>query len=234
MDIFNLQMHGISKGLKVGDLQIADVGEIVPASLMVHDLDGLQPIGCTYMNNWGCERLGTSVDEINHLGESYYDQYFVKEESKHIFVGMDNYLKIGDFDKQYNFFQRVKLHKDDFYTWFYTVLKVVSFDLGIRMDHKIIILSSPIIGMDHLISRVNKTLEQNSFIQNNYKKFALLTKREKEIIKLVANGKSTKEIAEMLFLSPLTVSTHRKNLIRKIECENFSDLLKFAVIFDLI
>ncbi|NGM60284.1 helix-turn-helix transcriptional regulator [Sphingobacterium sp. SGG-5] len=201
---------------------------------MLHDLDGLQPIGCNYMNNWGCEHLGTSVDEVNELGKAYYERYFVPEESLAIFEGMNNYLVIGDFDKQYNFFQRVKLHNDIDYTWFYTVCKVVQVKAAVGTENKIILLSSPVLGLDNLIARVTKTLDQDCYIRANYRRFAELTKREKEIITLLANGKSTREIAEQLFISDHTVSTHRKNIIRKIDCKSFAALLKFALAFDLI
>lgn len=234
MDTLATQLHGISKGLKYGDFNIPDIGDIVPASLMIQDLDGLRPIGCSYMNNWGCERLGLSAEEVNRLGEAYYDRYFVKEETYGIFEGMNNYLVLGDFDQQYNFFQRVKLYGDQDYTWFYTVLKVVQVKAISELEYKIILLSSPVIGMDHLISRVNKTLDQDQYIRNNYRRFAELTTREKEIITLLANGKSSNEIADMLFISSHTVSTHRKNIIRKIECDSFADLLRFAMAFDLV
>lgn len=79
--ILDLQLHYLANGLKRGDMQIPDAGELLPVSVMLHELVNLQPTGCSYMNNWGCEHLSTSVDEINALGEAYYERYFVKEES---------------------------------------------------------------------------------------------------------------------------------------------------------
>lgn len=234
MDKLATQLYGISKGLKYGDFNIPDIGDMIPASLMIHDLDGQRPAGCSYMNNWGCERLGSSVEEVNQLGEAYYERYFVKEESYAIFEGMSNYLTLGDFDKQYNFFQRVRLYGEKDYTWFYSILKLVQVKAASKLEPKIVLLSSPVIGMDHLVSRVNKTLDQDQFIRHNYRRFAELTAREKEIITLLANGKSTHDIADQLFISPHTVSTHRKNIIRKIECNSFAELIRFAIIFDLI
>ena len=234
MDDLDLQLHGIARGLKYGDFSIPDIGDIIPASLMIHDLAGLQPIRCSYMNNWGCERLGTNSEEINALGEAYYERYFVKEESREILQGMSKYFLVGDFDHQYNFFQRVKLDGHNEYTWFYTVCKLIKIKINGNLENKSVLLSSPVNGMDNLISRVNKTLDQDQFIRLNYRRFAELTTREKEIITLLANGKSSNEIAEMLFLSIHTVSTHRKNITRKIECRSFAELLRFAIIFDLV
>lgn len=234
MNLLEEQLYGIAKGIRKGDFSIPDIGNILPASLMLHNMDGLQPLACSYMNNWGCERLGASVDELNAMGEGYYEHFFIKEESLTIFQGLSRYLVQGDFDKQYNFFQRVKLYGDNFYTWFYTVCKLVQIQENKQPTNKMILLSSPIMGMDNLILRVTKTLDQDSFIRNNYRKFAELTPREKEVITLLASGKSSMEIAELLFISFHTVSTHRKNIIRKIDCKSFAELLHFAVAFDLI
>lgn len=234
MDSLVLQLHGISKGLKYGKFNIPDIGDIVPAAFMIQDLNGLQPIGCSYMNNWGCERLGSSVEEINQLGEAYYERYFIKAESNIILQGITNYLNAGDFDKQYNFFQRVKLFEHTDYTWFYTVMKIAAIKTNQKLENKMILLSSPVIGMDSLISRVNKTLDQDQYIQNNYRFFADLTNREKEIISLLANGKSSHEIGELLCISIHTVFTHRKNITRKLGCSSFAELLKFAMAFDLV
>lgn len=234
METLDAQLFGIAKGIKQGDFNIPDIGDIVPVSFMFHELDGLQPIGCSYMNKWGSERLGICAEEINEFGDAYYDRYFVKEEILSYFEGIGNYLLMSDFDKQYNFFQRVKLYDNNDYTWFYTVCKLIRVKTDTGLNNKLVLLSSPVTGMDTMIARVNKTLDHASFIHANYRKFAMLTNREKEIISLLTNGKSTKDIAEQLFISHHTVSTHRKNIIYKIECHSFAELLQFAIAFDLI
>jgi DNA-binding NarL/FixJ family response regulator len=58
---------------------------------------------------------------------------------------------------------------------------------------------------------------------------ASITKREKQILQLLAQGKTTATIATELFLSPLTVDTHRKNLLQKFEVKNTAELLMAAV-----
>ena len=56
-----------------------------------------------------------------------------------------------------------------------------------------------------------------------------LTKREKEITKLIATGQSTKEISETLFISPLTVDTHRKNIFSKLGINKAAALVQYAI-----
>lgn len=61
-----------------------------------------------------------------------------------------------------------------------------------------------------------------------------LTKREKQILQMVAQGKTSNVIAEELFLSPLTVDTHRKNLLQKFQAKNSTELINLAVQQQLI
>lgn len=58
---------------------------------------------------------------------------------------------------------------------------------------------------------------------------ALLSEREKEILKLVVKGKTAQEMADELFLSIHTVYTHRKNILKKLSCKNATELLNFAM-----
>jgi DNA-binding NarL/FixJ family response regulator len=56
-----------------------------------------------------------------------------------------------------------------------------------------------------------------------------LTPREKEILRLLAQGKSGKEVAATLNISPKTVNTHRTNLMSKLNLHSLSDLVYFAI-----
>jgi DNA-binding CsgD family transcriptional regulator len=56
-----------------------------------------------------------------------------------------------------------------------------------------------------------------------------LTVREREIIKLIAEGKSSKEIGGLLFISSRTVQHHRANLTRKLNLKKTADLVKYAI-----
>jgi DNA-binding NarL/FixJ family response regulator len=66
---------------------------------------------------------------------------------------------------------------------------------------------------------------QNLDVQNTYP-LDKLSKRELEILKLLAEGKKSKEIADALFISERTVSNHRANILGKCEVGNTAELLK--------
>ena len=57
----------------------------------------------------------------------------------------------------------------------------------------------------------------------------VLTNRECEILQLISEGNSTKKIAEVLFISPKTVESHRANIMEKLDIHNIPELTKYAI-----
>ena len=60
-------------------------------------------------------------------------------------------------------------------------------------------------------------------------KTEVLTMREREVLKLLAEGKRTKEIAVALYISPHTVRRHRSNIMEKLNIQNLADLVKYTI-----
>jgi len=67
---------------------------------------------------------------------------------------------------------------------------------------------------------------QHKGLQDSYE---LLTQREKEILQLLAEGKSNKEVATVLNVSPYTVETHRTHLMQKLSLHNTAEIVLYAV-----
>ena len=83
----------------------------------------------------------------------------------------------------------------------------------------------------HKFIRIKKELD---FINKNIKNFRAITPREKEVIRLLANGNNNSEIAEQLFISRFTVEQHRKNINRKLKIKSFPHLILYSYAFDLV
>ena len=64
---------------------------------------------------------------------------------------------------------------------------------------------------------------------NSKRPLELLSSREREVLQLVAEGKSSSEIAKMLFLSVKTVETYRSRLMQKLGIKDLTELIKFAI-----
>ena len=61
----------------------------------------------------------------------------------------------------------------------------------------------------------------------------VLTKREREVLQLIAAEHTNQEIAQRLCLSPRTVDTHRRNLLQKLDVKNTAGLVKYALSHEL-
>ena len=67
---------------------------------------------------------------------------------------------------------------------------------------------------------------QQKHLEDSYE---LLTEREKEILQLLAEGKSNKEVATILDVSPYTVETHRNHFMQKLNLHNTAEIVLYAV-----
>jgi len=71
--------------------------------------------------------------------------------------------------------------------------------------------------------------QQKVAIEGEKDSYRHLTDREREMLKLVAEGYTAKEIADMLVISLRTVETHKTNLMKKLNIRNKADLIRFAI-----
>ncbi len=82
-------------------------------------------------------------------------------------------------------------------------------------------------GASYFSTEVTLTLLQSNNTSNPV--FSKLSEREIEILKLIAQGFSSTEIGDKLFISPRTVDTHRNNIIHKLEVNGIAGLIRFAI-----
>ncbi len=83
-------------------------------------------------------------------------------------------------------------------------------------------------GKTYLSDEASQTLRRNESTN------ILLTRREKEVLELIAEGMTNNVIAQKLFISPATVDTHRKNLLAKLDAKNTASLIRMASQLQLI
>lgn len=82
-----------------------------------------------------------------------------------------------------------------------------------------------------LLDAVNSALrmcKEQTEIRNRFERFYSLSLREKEILSLVARGKTSKEVAQALEISPKTVEAHRASLLRKLGAKSTSSAVHMA------
>ncbi len=82
-------------------------------------------------------------------------------------------------------------------------------------------------GEKYICAEIQRNITNQVLMDDDENKLSRLTEREIEIIKLIKNGSTNKEIAEKLFLSPRTVETHRARILKKLDLKNSLSLVKY-------
>ncbi|MDO5655659.1 MAG: response regulator transcription factor [Flavobacteriaceae bacterium] len=87
-------------------------------------------------------------------------------------------------------------------------------------------------GRSYIPPEINEILKHNpdQFLLNT----PVITKREKEVLKLIAEGMTNQNIADALFISQLTAISHRKSLLQKTGAKNTAQLIRYAIEFGII
>lgn len=223
-------LFALNNKINNNEFEIEDIGNLIPGSVMVQDVDKLVNL---YMNNNGCEILKHSKEELNALGPAYFDTFFPPDEIGILKVEIKEFLQAGDSSAIYSFFQRVRPNKDSDYKWYLSNIRLYK-PLGAGESRKLINVAIEVNNICYAAKKINSICEQKEFAQKNYFKYILLTKREKEIIKLIAGGHKSQCISDMLFISLHTVNNHRKNILNKLDVKSITELLKFAAVYSII
>ena len=202
----------------------------IPSVFIIHDLVTNKVV---YMSQRGLDILGVTLDEIRLSTPEYHARYFNEEDAAYYVPKIFGLVERNMNNETVSFFQQVRRSPDHAWEWYLSSTKVF-----LRDEHKkprLVITLAVKVDVEHPISvKVSKLLEENSFFRSHRQTFSTLTKREKEILKLMALGLSSPEITRKLHISEATSNTHPRNIPTKIKAESNYDITKFARAFDLI
>ncbi|WP_069660959.1 response regulator transcription factor [Arcticibacter eurypsychrophilus] len=229
-ETFEAQLLSLGKNVAKNLFRIEDIGDYIPGSVMVQDLGAMKN---TYMNKYGCDYLRHSSEELQKMGVEYFDRFFPIEEISILKPELIKFVMQGDENKVYSFFQRVRADANSDYKWYFTTSKLYPADVP-GNPLKLVHIAVPADMCNLVGKKFTDLIEDDAFMRKNYHHFNLLSVREKEIIHLIVEGKSSFEIANQLFLSIHTINNHRKNILRKLEINCLSQLIKFAYAFNIV
>jgi DNA-binding CsgD family transcriptional regulator len=202
----------------------------IPAVLIVFKVcDGT----VVYMSKRGRDILGITNEEIVAMGTEYHQRYFNPEESKEYTPKIMELLERNNDNEIISAFQQVRSAPDQPFSWYITGSKIILKD---EQGYPLLLMSAaiPVDSLHELAQKAQRILDENKFMISNSHLFEKLTKREIEILKLIAKGISNEAISQQLFISGETVETHRKNIKRKLNCKTTIDCSRFAAAFNLI
>jgi DNA-binding NarL/FixJ family response regulator len=88
-------------------------------------------------------------------------------------------------------------------------------------------ITAAVNGKIYICKEIQENLSKQILVEDEDNSISKLTEREIEILKLIKEGLSSKEIGEKIFLSFRTIEVHRSNILRKLNQKNTPSLLKF-------
>lgn len=213
---------------KIAD--IARVANDLPGVVIIHNIRSLSVV---YMSPSGTDILGVSLEEIINLGPDYHKTFFNAEESQEYVPLIIDLLKRNNSGESLSFFQQVKGLNQLNWTWYASTVKILMWD-DAGKPLLVITIAIPINTKHQISHKIGRLLEENNFLRTHYHSFSRLSKREQQILKLLALGKSAAEIAAEIFIATATVETHRRNIRKKLNVDSGYELSQYARAFNLI
>jgi DNA-binding CsgD family transcriptional regulator len=211
-------------------LRIQEVEKDIPGALIVHNLVEKTIV---YMSEWGRKTLGVTLEEIRMPHQDYYQRYFNMEDIPNYAPKIFALMERNADDEIVTFFQQVRPSPSDPLRWYSSYMKILLRDHDAKPMLSLTV-ALPIDEEHYLTPKIERLMQENNFLRQNQQAFASLSKREREVLRLLALGQNSAEIADALFISEATVKTHRKNIRSKLNAESSYDLLQFAQAFNLV
>ena len=208
----------------------APSAEAMPSVVIVQQLE---PFKSLYMTRRGLRELGITQEELVGMGAEYLQRFFNFEDTEDYLNKLKKLITANDLEETFTFFQQVKLNRSKEWIWHVASTRIFFQDKQGNPTH-IVTIAIPLDKLKHITNKAERLLAEKNFFHSNLTKFLTLSKREKEILKLVAQGKNSPVIAEELFISTETVNSHRKSIKKKLGIVSGYDFTLYAYAYDLI
>jgi DNA-binding CsgD family transcriptional regulator len=206
------------------------IADQLPAIVIIHRIIDFSVI---YMSPRGLSLLGVSLKELQQMQAGYQQRFFNVEDAEEYWPKFRSLLAKNNMDESISYLQQVKLASSEKWAWYISATKLFMQDEN-GSAFLIITTATSLNDMKHMPVKAERLLIENTFLREHYQKFSTLSKREKEILKLVALGNSSPEIAKVLNIASATADAHRKNIKKKLAISSYYDFAQYARAFDLI
>lgn len=135
-----------------------------------------------------------------------------------------------DVSEHFSMFQQISTNIDHELKWHLFSFKVLGKEPG--SDETMLSATvTPISAEDKIMKKVLGILEENKLIKKHFSSYLTLTGRERQVLNLLAEGKSSKSIAENLYISLHTAETHCKKIKAKLGARTRMELMQIASLF---
>lgn len=204
--------------------KLDEIAELIPGWL---HLNNSTDLGLEYMSPKMERDFKISTPEVRKIGLKFLFNCIHPETSERVVPQLLELVQKGDAGKILSFYQFIKLPDKEEYEWYLTTSKLFNGDT-------VISTTIPLSVLQDFDGYITGVLNENLFLKSNLETYDKLTKREKEIIKILVKGNSNMQIAETLNISEYTIKTHRQNIYRKLQISNIVELVRFANVFGIM
>jgi PAS domain S-box-containing protein len=166
---------------------------------------------------------GYSREEMLEMGFEYFLETMHPEDIALVADGYERF-KAGN-DTIYGGFLRIRPKNGD-YQWFVGGMSVLEMKNG--KPWRILANVQNLENMTDTRNQIIQLVKENLKLKHQLK-ISNLTRREQQIIKLIANSETDREIAADLCISPATAKTHRHHIMQKLHLKNKAALTSFAI-----
>jgi DNA-binding CsgD family transcriptional regulator len=209
---------------------IKDFANFMPGAVIILNIQ--KGFSVEFMSKSGTDLLGVTLAELQNMGADYHHRYFNMKDSSYYQVKVEALLAQNDMDQTFTLFQQVRSSEEAEFQWYFTSTKIFMQDFEGR-PLLAIFHAIQIDPNHHLSKKVSQLLEESTFFRDHYPVYRTLTKREKEMLLLLAKGATNKTIAEKFSVSLDTIDSHKKNLKKKLGVKESSELIQYARAFEL-
>jgi DNA-binding CsgD family transcriptional regulator len=211
--------------------EIEGIADDLPCVIFLHDL---RDWTIEWMSANGLQLLGITQEQLRSMSyEEYFSRFFNREDTDDWVPKVLSLLEKNNSDDICTYIHQIRFSKNSDWKWYMGSVKIFSWDTEGK-PLLVVTMVFPIDNMHRMTTKAQKLLEEKNFLRRNFHLYKRLSKREKDILKLLALGKTAPETAEQLFISINTVETHRKNIKQKLETTSYYQLCEYARAFDLV
>ena len=201
----------------------------IPACVFINEVESprdVQSYHNTWMNQRGLDFIGYSQEEITKMRYGFFKEFLHPNDMEVVSSIIQTVNSCGPHLIKIAMF-RIKTKDRNDYSWLFSTYVVLdSFEDGSPKR----ILGAAFELIESMQSEVQLVMVLKEFKRLKYKlKLCNFTKREKEILSLIVNGKTDKYIGENLCISIVTAKKHRNNLMKKAGVKNSAELVAVAV-----
>lgn len=224
------QFFRLQKFLREKNIDLDDICELLPGIFHMNRINSVEMV---YLDKASRERIEVKKEQVGKEGLQIVQSLLEPSCLKHL-VTVNKSADFSDPSFILSTFQHLTLAPIDrieknkpSYSWCFSSKKKFNEELTIS-------ITQGLNELGQVYHQVEQLLENTFFLEQNFRKFDNLTRREREIMRLIAKGTTSEQIARQLFISPHTVNTHRKNIWKKLEVKSYLELIQFAEHFDML